>query len=384
MPVVHNRVLLALCCAGALSVGFGGFLEVAPNRLARGLALPLWQAPFPEAAAIIISLSLLALLGFMRQDKQRSIATVLAAVGVLWGSLAGAGHFAALLARTNLPAARFSLGLAFWTLVAIAFLAMVDAAQRVKPRLPLRFGLGLALGAGFVLMAQAGTFADLSLAKEFSSHRAIFFSQLWRHIGLVAGALFFALMIGAPLTALALRRASMRRAIFSSLGVLQTIPSLALFGVLIAPLSALSAQLPFLRDVGIGGTGAAPAIIALTLYALLPLVRNSYTGFAEVAAEVKDAAAGIGFNARQIFFSVEFPLAAPALVSALRVVTIQSVGLAAVAALIGAGGLGAFVFQGIGQYAMDLVLVGAIPIVLLALAADFSFQMLLAAARRRM
>ncbi len=97
---------------------------------------------------------------------------------------------------------------------------------------------------------------------------------------------------------------------------------------------------------------------------------------------MKDAAIGMGFDARALFLSVELPLALPALISGLRVVAIQAIGLAAVAALIGAGGLGVFVFQGIGQYALELVLLGAIPIILLALAADFLFQMLLAAARR--
>ena len=260
---------------------------------------------------------------------------------------------------------------------------MLDAGQRARFSLAARAAFGAALVAGFVWMIEAGTLANLSLAKEFVSHREIFLHELWRHLGLVGAAIFFALTLSIPLTALVLRKAIARKLIFSSLGIVQTIPSIALFGVLIAPLSALSAHLPFLRDLGIGGTGAAPAIIALTLYSLPPLVRSFYTGFAEVAMDVKDAAAGMGFDARKLFLAVELPLALPALVSGLRVVAIQAIGLAAVAALIGAGGLGAFVFQGIGQYALDLVLIGAIPIIVLALAADLAFQILLAAVRRR-
>jgi osmoprotectant transport system permease protein len=179
-----------------------------------------------------------------------------------------------------------------------------------------------------------------------------------------------------------LRNEPLRKFILASLGVLQTIPSIALFGVLIAPLSALGAALPVLKDLGIGGTGPAPAIIALTLYSLFPLVRGFYIGLTEVAPDVKDAALGLGYDRRRLFFDVELPLALPALLSGLRVVTIQAIGLAAVAALIGAGGLGTFVFQGIGQYALDLVLVGAIPIVLLALAADLAFQLLIRVTRR--
>ncbi len=234
------------------------------------------------------------------------------------------------------------------------------------------------------MLAARGAFVNLALAKEFAAHRVEFTGQLWRHLALVGAAVALALIFSAPLTALALRRAHFRGPLFAALGIVQTIPSIALFGALIAPLSAIGARFPFLREAGVTGTGAAPAIIALTLYSLAPLVRIFVTGVSEVAPEPKEAATGLGFSPRQLFFSVELPLASPALISGLRVVVIQAIGLATVAALIGAGGLGVFVFQGIGQYALDLVLLGAIPVILLALAADLFFQMLLAAARRRL
>jgi osmoprotectant transport system permease protein len=134
----------------------------------------------------------------------------------------------------------------------------------------------------------------------------------------------------------------------------------------------------------VSGTGPAPAIIALTLYSMLPLVRSFATGFGEVAQEVKEAAIGIGFGGKNLFFNVDLPLALPAVLSGLRVVLIQAIGLATVAALIGAGGLGSFIFQGIGQYALDLVLIGAIPIILLAVSADFGFQILTSLARKNL
>lgn len=380
---IQNRVLLALCLIGASASLWTGFLDAAPNRLAHGVALSLAQGPAIEAGAIAAGLCGLAISAFLTNAMARVCATIFASAVILWASLSGAGHFATLLSKVSPPAARFSLGPAFWALIVVALLAMLDAAQRLRLPLVLRAGIIAALCAGVLLMARAGVFADLSLAKEFSSHRVIFFSELWRHLALVGGAMLCALGLGVPLAALVLRKPKARGLIFSSLGVLQTIPSIALFGVLISPLSALSRQLPALRDFGVSGTGWAPAVVALTLYSLPPLVRSFYKGVAEVPADVKDAAKGVGFDAREIFFAVELPLALPALLSGLRVVAIQAIGLAAVAALIGAGGLGAFVFQGIGQYALDLVLVGALPIILLALAADLVFQILLAAARRR-
>ncbi|MGH6835883.1 MAG: ABC transporter permease [Methylocella sp.] len=384
MPKVHDRVLLALCSLGLAVVSFGGFLNHAQNRLATGVAYPLFNAPALETATAMIGLCALAFLSFARGQKLRSFATILGAALILWGSLAGAGHFAALLMQGGPPAARASLGPAFWTLASVAILAIVDAVQRGNFGFFARASIGTAFCAGFFLMAAAGDFDNLSLAREFLNNRGIFVTELLRHLGLVGAAIFFALMIGVPLTVLVLRKKAVAGFVFANLSILQTIPSIALFGVLIAPMSKLSEALPFLHALGINGTGPAPAVLALTLYSLLPLVRGFHTGLSEVAMEVKDAATAIGFGARRMFIEVELPLALPALVSGLRVVTIQAIGLASVAALIGAGGLGTFIFQGIGQYALDLVLVGAIPVILLALLANFIFEMLLGLARRNL
>jgi osmoprotectant transport system permease protein len=140
-------------------------------------------------------------------------------------------------------------------------------------------------------------------------------------------------------------------------------------------LSALAAALPWLAALGVGGIGPAPAIIALVLYALLPIVRNTTIGLAGIDPAIVDAAAGMGLTQRQVFWRIELPLALPVLLAGLRIVIVQTIGLAVVAALIGAGGLGTFVFEGLGQYAIDLVLLGALPAIFMALAADFVLQM---------
>jgi osmoprotectant transport system permease protein len=384
MPKVHGRVLLTLACLGFAGILLGGFLNFAPNRLASGVACAIFQIPAFESTAAITGLCGLALLSFARRHKLGSFATILAAALILWGSFAGAGRLAALLMQAGPPAARVSLGPAFWILISVAVLAIVDAMQRDN----FGFAAGASIGAvfctGFFLMAAAGDFDHLSLAREFSNTRGVFTAELLRHLGLVAAATFFAMIIGVPLTVFVLRKRAVAGFTFASLGILQTIPSIALFGVLIAPMSKLSEALPFLRELGINGTGPAPAIVALTLYSLLPLVRGFHTGFSEVASEVKEAATAIGFGARKMFIEVELPLASPALISGLRVVTIQAIGLASVAALIGAGGLGTFIFQGIGQYALDLVLVGALPVILLALLANLIFEMLLGLTRKNL
>jgi osmoprotectant transport system permease protein len=174
-----------------------------------------------------------------------------------------------------------------------------------------------------------------------------------------------------------------RGPIYATLNAVQTVPSIALFGLLVAPLAALAAWAPALGALGIHGVGPAPALIALVLYALLPVVRNTAAGFAGVDPAVIEAGRGMGLTARQIFRQIELPLALPVLLAGLRIVTVQAIGLAVVAALIGAGGLGTFVFEGLGQYAVDLVLLGALPAIFLALAADFILQTLSAVLRRR-
>ena len=124
------------------------------------------------------------------------------------------------------------------------------------------------------------------------------------------------------------------------------------------------------------GIGLLPAVIALTLYALLPVVHGLASGLQQVDPAVIDAAAGMGLNPRQRFWQVELPLALPVLWSALRLTTVQLIGLAVVAALIGAGGLGAIVFQGLLSSALDLVLLGVVPVVALALAVDAGFDLI--------
>jgi osmoprotectant transport system permease protein len=171
----------------------------------------------------------------------------------------------------------------------------------------------------------------------------------------------------------AVRRPRWGRLVFAVLSVVQTIPSIALFGLLIAPLAALGAMWP---GSGIRGVGLAPALVALALYALLPIVQGVASGLAQVDAGVREAARGMGLSPRALLWRVEVPLALPLGLAALRAAAVQLVGLAVVAALIGAGGLGALVFQGLAAGALDLVLLGVVPVVALAAAIDAGFAVL--------
>ena len=136
-----------------------------------------------------------------------------------------------------------------------------------------------------------------------------------------------------------------------------------------SPLAWVAATLPGAAAIGIAGIGVAPAVVALFLYSLLPVVANTVAGLDGVPADAEEAARGMGMTRRQRLLQVELPLAFPVILTGIRIVLVQNIGLATVAALIGGGGFGVFVFQGVGQTAMDLVLLGAVPTVALAFAA---------------
>jgi osmoprotectant transport system permease protein len=188
-------------------------------------------------------------------------------------------------------------------------------------------------------------------------NREEIFERLVEHIGLVGASIAIALAIGLPLGVALVRRASLQKWVIGSANVVQTIPSLALFGFLI--------PVPF-----IGGIGARTAIVALALYAVLPILRNTCTGIAEVDAAVIESARGMGMTPRQVLWQVQLPLAAPVLLAGIRVATAMCIGITTIAAAIGAGGLGVFIFRGLAMVNNQVILAGAIPAAGLAIVAD--------------
>ena len=179
------------------------------------------------------------------------------------------------------------------------------------------------------------------------------------HLWLVGMSTLFAVLIGIPLGILIAHRPILNRPVLASANIIQTIPSLALFGFLL--------PVPWLGD-----RAERLAILALTLYALLPLIRNTYAGIRGVDPAVLEAGRGMGLTDRQLLLQVELPLALSVILSGVRVAVVISVGLATIAAAIGAGGLGELIFRGLAMVNNQLILAGAIPAALLALLADFS------------
>jgi osmoprotectant transport system permease protein len=179
------------------------------------------------------------------------------------------------------------------------------------------------------------------------------------HLWLVGSSIVLAVVIGIPLGILITRWPVLKRPVLGGANIIQTIPSLALFGFLLpAP--------------WIGARADRLAILALTLYALLPLIRNTYTGIKGVDRAVVEAGRGMGMTDRQLLWQVEFPLALGVIIAGIRVAAVISIGLATIAAAIGAGGLGEYIFRGLAMVNNQVILAGAIPAAALAILADVS------------
>lgn len=264
---------------------------------------------------------------------------------------------------------RVAPGGAFWVLAIALGLLATDALARLRPGPLAR----LAWLAGFLAVTLAalgsGRFDELSIMREYATHAAQFAREARQHLLLALAPVGAAVAVGLPLGLLCHRVPRLRAGVLGVLNFVQTVPSIALFGILMAPLAAIAAAWPALAAMGVSGIGTAPAAVALFLYALLPVVANTVVGLARVAPAAVDAARGMGLTEGQVLRQVELPLAAPTILTGVRIVLVQNIGLVTVAALIGGGGFGAFVFEGIGQTAIDLVLLGAIPTVVLAFAA---------------
>jgi osmoprotectant transport system permease protein len=179
------------------------------------------------------------------------------------------------------------------------------------------------------------------------------------HLWLVGLSTLFATLIGIPLGIMVAHWPRLNKPILASANIIQTIPSLALFGFLL--------PVPWL-----GNRVDRLAILALTLYALLPIIRNTYAGIRGVDPAVIEAGRGMGLTESQLLFQVELPLAVSVILSGVRTAVVISVGLATIAAAIGAGGLGEFIFRGLAMVDNRVILAGAVPAALLALLADFS------------
>ncbi|WP_183652373.1 ABC transporter permease [Brucella daejeonensis] len=356
--------VIAMLAAGGLALPFA---TARANRIVPGEARFLFDAlPMATAFLLVAVVTAGLLVGLFSRRRLMRLVASLASLAFLTVAI---GLAASHLAPDGNSYARVSPASGFWLLLFASALYVADSLVRLEVRSLLRLALLVAAALFLALLLSSGLWDDISFMKEYRSRADSFWNEAQRHIALALGSLVAATVAGIPLGLLCHRLPRLRALVLNSLNIVQTIPSMALFGILIAPLGWLAAQFPLAASLGIRGIGAAPAFVALFLYSLLPIVANTVAGLAQVPDPVTDAARGMGMTRLQRLFRTEFPLAFPVILTGIRIVMVQNIGLTTIAALIGGGGFGTFVFQGIGQTAMDLVLLGALPTVLLAFAA---------------
>ena len=351
-------------------------LTLKANRVDRGVTYQLWELPslLPFILAIIVSLLVIAgILTLLSQRRALYLTKSIIGTAILLVCCALLALAKELVAPWG-EAARVSPATGMWLLAISGYILMVSS---IEP--PARWSMALRLLPALllILLMAAGRLSHLAIIKEFMNNRARFFQDLLNHIFLSLSAVTLAIIIGIPLGIVAWRRKLFERGIFTLVNGIQTVPSLALFGLIIAPLSLLSFRFPLLRSLGIKGVGNTPALIALTLYALLPIVQNTYTSLANIGRPVIDAGWGMGMNRHQMLSQIEIPLSLPILMSGIRTSLVQTIGNTTVAALIGAAGLGSFIFRGLGQAAPDLIFLGVLPVIVMAVTVDRLFGMVI-------
>jgi len=356
-----------LTALGAAALVLLPFVVLKPNRIVPGepvamlAALPGWGA---FACQAILALAALAALA----ASNARVRLTAALFGVVAVALA-LGAAADALTPAGNRVVRVAPGAAVWVLLTCLGLLATDAITRLSPG-PASRVLFLALFIGVAGLALAhGTFDNLSVMREYTVNADRFAREARQHVWLAFGSLTAAFIVALPLGILCHRAPRLRAPVLGVLNVIQTIPAIALFGILMAPLASLAAAVPLAAALGIRGVGAAPAAVALFLYSLLPIAANTVAGLKRVPRAVVEAARGMGLTEWQVLGAIELVLALPVILTGVRIVLVQNIGMVTVAALIGGGGLGTFVFQGIGQTAIDLVLLGAIPVVALAFSA---------------
>jgi len=362
-----DRLGALACTVGVLAALFMPLLVFKSNRIASGDPHSLLTA-LPPVTAVFLALLLVGIGAVVLLSHTTLVRLAAGSVGLIALALA-VGQGASWLVPAGDKYARVALGGAFWLLALALALLVTDAVARLRlgptARIVALLVAALLVGALF----WSGSWNDLSVMREYATRATVFWREANRHVLLSVGSLAAATLVGLPLGILCHRRPNLRAPVLQTLNLVQTIPSIALFGILMAPLGYLATHVPLAAALGIRGIGVAPAIVALFLYALLPVVANTVIGLGQVSPAVVDAARGMGLTDRQLLTQMELPLSFPVILTGIRIVLVQSIGLVTVAALIGGGGFGTFVFQGIGQTAMDLVLLGAVPTVALAFTA---------------
>ncbi|CDX62646.1 putative transporter subunit: permease component of ABC superfamily [Mesorhizobium plurifarium] len=367
MTLRFDKLGIVIAAIVAYAALFAPFATFRANRIVPGQARSILEALPPTLGMLLLAIVIVG--GIIALLKTPLIIRLAASIVALVALAILIGVAGAFLTPDGNTFARIAPASGFWLLIFAFTLLLADVLTRLNLSPWSRVGILMIAALAIAALLVSGLWDSLSILKEYASRADSFWAEASKHVTLALGSLAGAVIVGIPLGILCHRVETLRAGVLNVLNIIQTIPSIALFGLLIAPLGWVALHVPGAAAIGIRGIGTAPAFVALFLYSLLPVVANTVVGLAGVPRAANDAARGMGMTDRQRLLDVEFPLAFPVVLTGIRIVLVQNIGLATIAALIGGGGFGVFVFQGVGQTAMDLVLLGALPTVALAFAA---------------
>lgn len=260
------------------------------------------------------------------------------------------------------PGYRFALGSGFWlSCIGFAMVATSGASRRLGLII-----LSLSVATVFI----GGMSPNLSLFKEYVNRKSTFSAEIGNHLKLAFLSAFAAIAPGVLLGYVCHMNRRARALVLGLINFIQVLPTLSLLGIIMLPLTSLSRSFPLLQELGIRGIGFTPAFIALGLYCLFPITMNTMAGFSSIDQRTLFSASAMGMTPSQVFVKVKLPLAFPVIFSGIRTAITQNVGNATIAGLVGGGGMGTLIFLGLSQAAYDLVLLGSLPVILMALLLD--------------
>lgn len=375
-----SRTGLLFAVVGLIALAMP-LVQFKANRIVLGEGVHLTAALGPAGWLVMIGVAAALLIG-MSDRLAFPVRLAMGLAGVA-ASLLMLGAAVRNLTPPDNNLARVSPATGFWLLLLAFALMMADALSRMRLTIGLRWAMLAVVIAMIGVILWSGWLDGVSVMREYEARKDLFLRESGRHLILAFGSLGAAILVGLPLGILIYQLPRLRRAVLGILNILQTIPSLAMFGIMIPLFGWVAATIPGASSIGIAGIGIFPALVALFLYSLLPVVSNTVVGLNGVAPATREAAYGLGMTDAQVLGGVLIPLALPVLLAAVRIVLVQNIGLAVIAGLIGGGGYGTFVFQGLNQTAMDLVLLGALPTIALALVAGIALDLLVEALDHR-
>ncbi|PTQ79795.1 osmoprotectant transport system permease protein [Trichococcus patagoniensis] len=368
MNKIKDKTLLLLSFVGAVAFVFMTLVELKPNRISQGIKYSSLEFFGSLGMVLLVLWGSLILLAFYEKKAKNIIIFILTSLLLLllfWILQLKTGDYTA-----GMTSARVSFSSGFYVQIFCMYMLFSTYTQRIKEHKYIKWIGFLSIFTILAYFMFTGTLDDLSLIKEYNIKKMQFTDNMRIHALLTFSSVVTGAIIAIPLGFLAYSKKKLEDKIMVPLSIIETIPSLSLFGILLVPLSGLG-KLPFFDAIGVSGIGWAPAYIALTLYTLLPIGRNTLTGFYSVEKNVIEAAKGMGMSKRQILMKIELPLAFPIIFTGIRIAFIQTIGGAVLAGLVGGGGMGTFVFLGLGEASPDLILLGVLPIVFFTVLLDY-------------